>query len=199
MAPSSAGPGRPQRHESRDGSNPIGGNSSSTERWNVVPRGTMDEVSSYVRLDLLSVLTARPTERLFHLVFEPHNGRALVPIPKRSASPRATSTPQWWIVWKRLTLIGRLEKWTSERTCFEVLLCANSGSHFSLFDDLVVRARVDVAPRPLSARNCGASFRSPRLRASPAIIWGTPVWVALRKPPTTSIQTGTGPGRGVWP
>ena len=31
------------------------GHSSSTERWNDVPRGTMDEVSSYVRLDLLSV------------------------------------------------------------------------------------------------------------------------------------------------
>jgi hypothetical protein len=35
----------------------------------------MDEVSSYVRLDLLSVLTARPTQRLFHLVFEPHAGK----------------------------------------------------------------------------------------------------------------------------
>ena len=41
-----------QQHESRTGSNPIGENSSSTERWNDVPRGTMDEVSSYVRLDL---------------------------------------------------------------------------------------------------------------------------------------------------
>ena len=27
-----------------------------------------------------------------------HDGRALVPIPKRSTSPRATSTLQWWIV-----------------------------------------------------------------------------------------------------
>ncbi len=33
----------------------IGGNSSSTERWNDVPRGTMDEVSSHVRLDLPSL------------------------------------------------------------------------------------------------------------------------------------------------
>ena len=41
-------------HENRAGSNRIGGHSSSTERWNDVPRGTMDEVSSYVRLDLLS-------------------------------------------------------------------------------------------------------------------------------------------------
>ena len=32
--------------------NAIGENSSSTERWNDVPHGTMDEVRSYVRLDL---------------------------------------------------------------------------------------------------------------------------------------------------
>ena len=31
--------------------NPIGENWSSTERWKDVPCGTMDEVSSYVRLD----------------------------------------------------------------------------------------------------------------------------------------------------
>ena len=37
-------------------------------------------------------LTARPPNRLFYLVLESHDGRALVPIPKRSASPRATST-----------------------------------------------------------------------------------------------------------
>ena len=48
---SSAGPGRSQR-QSGAGSNAIGGNSSSTERWNDVPRGTTDEVRSYVRLDL---------------------------------------------------------------------------------------------------------------------------------------------------
>ena len=39
-------------HENRTGSNPIGEHSSSTQRWNDVPRGTMDEVSSHVRLDL---------------------------------------------------------------------------------------------------------------------------------------------------
>ena len=38
----------------RSGSNGLGGNSSSTKRWNNVPRGTMDEVSSHVRLDLPS-------------------------------------------------------------------------------------------------------------------------------------------------
>jgi hypothetical protein len=56
MALSSAGPeNRPQQqHENPAGSNVIGGNSNSTQRWNDVPRGTMDEVSSYVRLDLPS-------------------------------------------------------------------------------------------------------------------------------------------------
>ncbi len=49
MAPSSAGPGRPQWHEGRRQSNTIGGISSSTEQWKDVPRGTMDEVSSLVR------------------------------------------------------------------------------------------------------------------------------------------------------
>jgi hypothetical protein len=43
-----------QQHENRAGTNAIGGHSSSTERWNDVPRGTMDEVSSHVRLDLPS-------------------------------------------------------------------------------------------------------------------------------------------------
>src|ERR1700740_1322206 len=52
----------------------------------------MDEVSSHVRLQPAVSLTARSTQRLFHLVFESHTGRALVPSPKRSASPRATST-----------------------------------------------------------------------------------------------------------
>jgi hypothetical protein len=33
----------------------IGEHSSSTERWNDVPRGTMDEASSHVRLDLSSI------------------------------------------------------------------------------------------------------------------------------------------------
>jgi hypothetical protein len=41
-------------------------------------------------------LTVRPTQRLFRLVLESHDGRALVPIPERSTSPRATSTLQWW-------------------------------------------------------------------------------------------------------
>ena len=39
-------------HENRAGSNAIGENSSSTTWWKDVPRGTMDEVSSQVRLDL---------------------------------------------------------------------------------------------------------------------------------------------------
>jgi hypothetical protein len=42
----------------------------------------------------LPTLSARPPERSFHLIFESYDGRAYVPIPKRSASPRAISTPQ---------------------------------------------------------------------------------------------------------
>lgn len=53
-------------------------------------------------------LTARPLSRLFRLVFESHGGRALVPIPKRSTSPRATTTLVDSL--KSLTLSGRLEK-----------------------------------------------------------------------------------------
>src|SRR5258706_13865804 len=52
MALSSGGPGRAPRCENCTGSNQIGENLRSTQRWNDVPRGTMDEVSSYVRLDL---------------------------------------------------------------------------------------------------------------------------------------------------
>ena len=55
MAPSSSGPGRPQWHERRTAPHAIGEHSSSTPRWNDVPRGTMDEVSSFVRLDLPSL------------------------------------------------------------------------------------------------------------------------------------------------
>src|SRR5262249_39792186 len=51
MAPSSGGPGRSPRREKRTKSNQIGENLRSTQRWNDVPRGTMDEVSSYVRLN----------------------------------------------------------------------------------------------------------------------------------------------------
>src|SRR3954471_4716580 len=54
--------------------NAIGENSSSTERWNDVPRGTMDEVSSHVRLD--PAVTVRSWQRLFRLVLEFHDGRA---------------------------------------------------------------------------------------------------------------------------
>jgi hypothetical protein len=80
-----------QQHESRSGSNPIGEDSRSTQQWKDVPRGTMDEVSSHVRLNLPVQtefkLTTRPRKRLFHLVLESHDGRALAPIPKRSTSP----------------------------------------------------------------------------------------------------------------
>jgi transposase len=52
---SSAGPGRLQPGEHPRRSNELAGNPSSTTRWNDVPRGTMDEVSSHVRLDLPTI------------------------------------------------------------------------------------------------------------------------------------------------
>ena len=36
---------------------------------------------------LLAIVRDDATKRLLHLVFESHDGRALVPIPKRSTSP----------------------------------------------------------------------------------------------------------------
>src|SRR6516164_6644 len=77
MAPSSGGPGSQprQQHENRSGSNPIGENSRSTQQWKDVPRGTMDEVSSHVRLNLSFKLTTRPLQRLFYLILESHDGR----------------------------------------------------------------------------------------------------------------------------
>ena len=48
----SGGPGRSPRRDNCTVSNQIGGNLRSTQRWSDVPRGTMDEVSSYVRLNL---------------------------------------------------------------------------------------------------------------------------------------------------
>jgi len=46
----------------------------------------MDEVSSHVCLNLPFKLTTRPRIRSFYLIFESHDGMALVPILKRSAS-----------------------------------------------------------------------------------------------------------------
>src|SRR6516225_6253747 len=112
MALSSVGPGNKwrQQHESLKGSNTIG--SSSTERWNDVPHGTMDEVSSHVRLDL--PFTARPPQRLFHLVL----GSPMMEGPGADSEEKREpvsdiNTVGEWIARKRLTLNGRLEKRTS--------------------------------------------------------------------------------------
>ena len=43
----------------------------------------MYEVSSHVGLNLSFKWTARPSNRLFYLVLESYDGRALVPIPKK--------------------------------------------------------------------------------------------------------------------
>src|SRR6478735_5901633 len=99
MAPSSAGPENnpPPQRDNCAGSNLIGGHSSSTQRWNDVPRGTMDEVSSLRSLEPAVQLTVRPPNRLYRLVLGSHDGTALVPIPKRSTSPRVTSTLKRWM------------------------------------------------------------------------------------------------------
>ena len=62
-----------------------------------MPRGTMDEVSSHVRLDPVVTLTVRPWQRLFPLVFESHAGRAFGANSEEKHEPVATSTPSWWI------------------------------------------------------------------------------------------------------
>jgi len=63
----------------------------------------MDEVSSYVRLNLQSHWRQGRPKDCSTSSSNPHDGRALVPSPKRSASPWATSTLEWWIAWKCLT------------------------------------------------------------------------------------------------
>src|SRR5689334_17523226 len=73
-------------------------------------------------------LTARPPNRLVHPVLEPHDGRAQEPIPERSTSPRATSTLQQWIVRKRLTQTGRLEKRTLRHLSITSSARVNSGA-----------------------------------------------------------------------
>jgi hypothetical protein len=60
----------------------------------------VDDVDKIVRE--VKVASEPEPERLLHLVFESYGGRALVPSPKRSASPRATSTLQWRIGLKAL-------------------------------------------------------------------------------------------------
>src|SRR6516162_9999753 len=73
--PVDPGASRNSSMKARSGSKPIGGNSRSTQQWKDVPRGTMDEVSSHVRLNLSFKLTTRPRERLFYFVLESHDGR----------------------------------------------------------------------------------------------------------------------------
>ena len=55
----------------------------------------MDEASSYVGLDLLS-LDGKADQKIVPLILESPYWKGLVPIPKRSASLQATSTLKWW-------------------------------------------------------------------------------------------------------
>jgi hypothetical protein len=72
---------------------------------NDVPRGTMDEVSSYVRLKLPLPRRQGRAKDCSTSVFESHHRRALVPSPKRSATHIDTGV-------QCLTPDGRLEKRT---------------------------------------------------------------------------------------
>ena len=67
-------------------------NSGSTARWNDVPRGTMDEVRSYVCLDLPPIDGKADRKIGPPDVIESHDGRAYGANPKRSTSLRATPT-----------------------------------------------------------------------------------------------------------
>src|SRR5664279_273362 len=70
MAPSSVGPGKkPRRHEGRTRSNGIGEYSSSTEQWKDVPRGTMDEVSSFAHRVAHLVVNGVDPHRIALLTF----------------------------------------------------------------------------------------------------------------------------------
>ena len=94
-----AGPGNRsrQQHDNHERSE-IGGNSSSTLRWKDVPRGTMDEVSSHVRLDLpLNQRQGRPKD-CSTLSSDPMMEGPWCRFRReaRSASPWVTSTLQWW-------------------------------------------------------------------------------------------------------
>src|SRR5204862_2974735 len=100
MAPSSGGPGsKPQQqHENRSGSKPIGEHFELHRAVEGCPSRDDGWGEFACPLGPAVTLTARSAERLFRLVLGSHDGRAQVPIPKRSTSPRATSTPYGWIV-----------------------------------------------------------------------------------------------------
>src|ERR1700720_2893581 len=75
-------------------------------------------------------LSARPPLRSFHLVFEPHDGRALAPIPKRSTSPRVTSAPP---------VVDSLKALDPNRPIREA--GRSTAANLSLFDHLVSAAK----------------------------------------------------------
>src|SRR4029453_16495617 len=70
----------------------------------------MDEVRSNVRLDPAVTLTARPPERLFHLVFESHDGRALGAESEEKREPVSDIDTGVVDSLKALDPDGRLEK-----------------------------------------------------------------------------------------
>src|SRR5215831_19238426 len=108
MAPSSDGPGKLQREHSTRSE--VGGNSSSTKRWNDVPRGTIDEVSSHVCLDLPINCGKAARKIVPPLLRIPWwKGRCADSVEKHEPvsdiDPRCRGKPG-----KRLTLAGQLAK-----------------------------------------------------------------------------------------
>ena len=84
--------------------------------------------------------TARPPNRSFRLVLEPHDGRALVPIPKRSTSPWATSTLERWMVLKALDPERPIREADIAAVLFDYLVGARELRHGYVYKEMNVIA-----------------------------------------------------------
>ena len=85
------------------GSKPIGESSSSTEQWKDIPRGTWSG-DRMIRLDLPNATAGKAAQKIVpHSSSKCAGGRALTTIPKRSTSPRSTSTLSWIPSGRRFT------------------------------------------------------------------------------------------------
>ena len=80
----------------------------------------MDEVRSHVRMDPAVTLTVRPTERLFHLVFESHDGRAPCADSEEKREPVSDIDT---------AVVDRLKAFDSQRPIREAAVsnCSNEG------------------------------------------------------------------------
>ena len=111
-------------------------------------------------------LMARPPKRLFHPVFESHSGRALVPSPKRSASPRATSTLQWRIGLKALDPERPIREADIAERDLDVRFVPKAGSctaakTVTLFNQLVGGCEYGVVDRDTPRVSAALGLRAP--------------------------------------